>query len=152
MECIKTIVNSNDLAPFFPLPRSFLNRKIEVLITPVEDKEIDSSKIVSDCIQDAYSRYKIANGKDCLYKVPENLIFQLEKIKFEDKPLISIRDDSVKITLFYNSKKYIIDYKDLCPEIVFVSNFHSAQNGKREMDIKEIPVFDLASLFGKNDD
>lgn len=148
MECVKTIVNSNDLNSFISLPRSFLNRKIEVLITPIDESEnTTSNKIIEDCIQDAYARYKIVNNKECLYKMPKKLITQLEKINYAEKPLISIRDDSVKITLFYNEKKYVVDYKDLCPNIVFISNIYTEKD-KREMNVKEVSVEKLASYFG----
>lgn len=148
MECVKTIVNSNDLNSFISLPRSFLNRKIEVLITPIDESENASSdNIIEDCIQDAYARYKIVNNKESLYKMPKKLVTQLKKINYAEKPLISIRDDSVKITLFYNEKKYVIDYKDLCPNIVFISNI-CTEKDKREMNVQEVSVEKLASYFG----
>ena len=50
MECLRRIVNSNDLSPFISLPRSFLNKKIEVLITPVEEDTTDSSELINSCI------------------------------------------------------------------------------------------------------
>ena len=148
MECEKRIVNSNDLAQFFSLPRSFFNKRIEVLMTPVEDLSIsDSSAVVQECIQDACTRYRIVNGRQCSYKIPDALVCQFNKINFVDKPLFSIRDDSLKVTLYYNAKKYLIDYKNQCPDVVYVSSFRIDGHNRRSMDIKEMSISNLARYF-----
>ena len=46
MECLRRVVNSNDLNSLFSLPRSFLNKKIEVIITPIEDGNDSSTLII----------------------------------------------------------------------------------------------------------
>ena len=79
MECLRRIVNSNDLSPFISLPRSFLNKKIEVLITPVEEEINDSSELINSCIEDAKSRYKIVNGE-----THDNAMKDLKPYPFRD--------------------------------------------------------------------
>ena len=148
MECVRRIVNSNDLSSFFSLPRSFLNKKIEVLITPIEeDKSVDSTDLINSCIADAESRYKIVNGNKCNFVIPQPLLDQLYKIHYEEKPLISIRDDSIKVTLFHDGRKNIIDYKSEVPNAVFITKFNSDAN-KRSLDISEIKINKLSSYFG----
>ena len=111
MECLRRVVNSNDLNSLFSLPRSFLNKKIEVIITPIEEDANDSSELINSCIEDAKSRYKIVNGNNCSLDIPQNLLKQLYKIRYEEKPLISIRDNTLKITLFMKVKKILLIIK-----------------------------------------
>lgn len=148
MECLRRIVNSNDLTPFFSLPRNFLNKKIEVLITPVEeDKDYNSFELINSCIEDAESRYRIVNGKKCKVDLPQPLLEQLYKIRYEEKPLISIRDDSLKITLFHNGRKNIIDYKNACPNAIFITEFIPDAK-KRLMKMSELKINKLSGYFG----
>ncbi len=147
MECLRRIVDSNDLTPFISLPRSFLNKKIEVLITPVEEEVNDSSELIRSCIEDAKSRYKIVNGNTCDFDIPKTLLQQLYRIKFEEKPLISIRNDSLKITLFYEGRKNIIDYKNTCPNAIFVTEYIPDAK-KRIMKISELKINKLSGYFG----
>lgn len=147
MECLRRIVNSNDLTPFISLPRSFLNKKIEVLITPVEEDVTDSSVLIESCIEDAKSRYKIVNGSSCSFDIPQALLQQLYKIKFEEKPLVSIRDDSLKVTLFHEGKQNIIDYKSACPTAVFITEYIPDAK-KRKMKISELKINKLSGYFG----
>ena len=139
MECVRRIVNSNDLSPLISLPRSFLNKKIEVLITPVEEDVNDSSELINSCIEDAKSRYKIVNGNTCNFEIPQTLLHQLYKITYEEKPLVSIREDSLKITLFYKGKKHIIDYKRACPNAIFITEYIPDAK-KRLMKISELKI------------
>ncbi len=147
MECLRRIVNSNDLSPFISLPRSFLNKKIEVLITPVEEDSNDSSELIKSCIEDAKSRYKIVNGKACNFDIPHQLLQQLYRITYEEKPLVSIREDSLKITLFHKGKKNIIDYKNNCPNAVFITEYIPDAK-KRIMKISELKINKLSGYFG----
>ena len=148
MECLRRVVNSNDLNPFLSLPRTFLNRKIEILITPMEDeKTYDSSDLINNCIEDARSRYKIVNGKKCAVSVPYSLLKQLNRIAFEEKTLISLRNDSVKITLFYKGEKNIIDYKFNLPDRIFITNYKQSEN-KRILNISETKIENLSCHFG----
>ena len=147
MECLRRVVNSNDLNPFFSLPRSFLNKKIEVIITPIEEDADDSSKLIDSCIEDAKSRYKIVNGNNCSFDIPQTLLKQLYKIKYEEKPLVSIRDDSLKITLFHEGKKNIIDYRSTCPNGIFITEY-IPDSKKRIMKISELKINKLSGYFG----
>ena len=147
MECLRRIVNSNDLSPFISLPRSFLNKKIEVLITPVEEDVNDSSDLIKSCIEDAKSRYKIVNGNPCVFEISQTLLQQLNKIKYEEKPIVSLRDDSLKITLFYKGKKHIIDYKSACPNAIFITEYIPDAK-KRVMKISELKINKLSGYFG----
>lgn len=148
MECVRRIVNSNDLSSFFSLPRSFLNKKIEVLITPIEeDKSVDSTDLINSCIADAESRYKIVNGDKCKFVIPDALLEQLYKIQYEEKPLISIRNDSLKITLFHEGRKNIIDYKSEYTNAIFITKFNSDDN-KRSLEMTELKINKLSSYFG----
>ena len=139
MECLRRIVNSNDLSPFISLPRSFLNKKIEVLITPVEEDSNDSSELINSCIEDAKSRYKIVNGNTCNFEIPQTLLHQLYKITYEEKPLVSIREDALKVTLFYKGKKNIIDYKSAFPNTIFITEYIPDAK-KRVMKISELKI------------
>ena len=57
MECIRRVVNANDLNSFLSLPRSFMNKTIEVLITPIENGSVsESEKLIEECLDDARSR------------------------------------------------------------------------------------------------
>ena len=147
MECVRRIVNSNDLSPFLMLPRSFSNRKVEVLITPIDENNSDKSDFIDVCVEDALARYKVTNGKNCEFHIPENLISELKKIDFDEKPLLSIRDDSLKVVMFKGGNKFTIDYKEFCPDIVMVSTFSTDSAGKRGMDIHEIAVDSLVGFF-----
>ena len=147
MECIRRIVNSNDLTPSLMLPRSFSNRKVEILITLIDDEKSETSGFIDSCIEDAIARYKIANGRDCAFHIPEELISELKLINFDEKPLFSIRNDSFKVVMFKDGKKYNIDYKESCPDIVMISNFSTDSSGKRLMNISEIAVNSLSKFF-----
>ena len=63
------------------------------------------------------------NGNNCSFDIPQNLLQQLYKIRYEEKPLVSIRDDLLKITLFHEGKKNIIDYKSTCPNGIFITEY-----------------------------
>ena len=147
MECLRRVVNSNDLNSLFSLPRSFLNKKIEVIITPIEEDVNDSSELIDSCIEDAKSRYKIVNGNNCSFDIPQNLLKQLYKIRYEEKPLVSIRDDSLKITLFHEGRKNIIDYRSTCPNGVFITEYIPDAK-KRVMKISELKMNKLSGYFG----
>ena len=147
MECLRRVVNSNDLNSLFSLPRSFLNKKIEVIITPIEEDVNDSSELIDSCIEDAKSRYKIVNGNNCSFDIPQILLKQLYKIRYEEKPLVSIRDDSLKITLFHEGKKNIIDYKSNCPNGIFITEYIPDAK-KRIMKISELKINKLSGYFG----
>ena len=146
MECVRRIVNSNDLNPFMMLPRSFSNRKVEVLITPIDEKKSANSDFIDSCVTDAFARYKVVNGKNCDFHIPENLLFELKAIDFDEKPLFSIRDDSLKVVMFKNGDKFTIDYKEICPDIVMISSFSTDSLGKRTMNIHEVAVDSLMSI------
>ena len=146
MECLRRVVNSNDLNSLFSLPRSFLNKKIEVIITPIEDGN-DSAALIDSCIEDAKSRYKIVNGNNCSFDIPQILLKQLYKIRYEEKPLVSIRDDSLKITLFHEGRKNIIDYRSTCPNGVFITEYIPDAK-KRIMKISELKMNKLSGYFG----
>ena len=147
MECLRRVVNSNDLNSLFSLPRSFLNKKIEVIITPIEEDVNDSSELIDSCIEDAKSRYKIVNGNNCSIDIPQILLKQLYKIRYEEKPLISIRNDSLKITLFHEGRKNIIDYKSNCPNGIFITEYIPDAK-KRIMKISELKINKLSGYFG----
>ncbi len=148
MECLRRVVDSNDLISLLSLPRSFLNKKVEIFITPVDDNsKSDSTKLIENCINDARCRYKIANGKKCNVVIPSFLLNQLYKINFEETPLISIRDGSAKITMFYKGKKNIIDYNFDFPDRVIISSFKNEDN-KRIMDMSELKIEKLSGYFG----
>ena len=147
MECVRRIVNSNDLNPFFMLPRSFFNRKVEILITPIDENTTENSDFIDSCVKDALARYKAVHEKNCGFTVQETLLAELKAIDYDEKPLFSIRDDSLKVVLFKNGKKYTIDYKEICPEIVMVSNFSVDSAGKRVMNIREVAVNSLSKFF-----
>ena len=146
MECLRRVVNSNDLNSLFSLPRSFLNKKIEVIITPIEDGN-DSSALIDSCIEDAKSRYKIVNGNNYSFDIPQTLLKQLYKIRYEEKPLVSIRDDSLKITLFHEGRKNIIDYRSTCPNGIFITEYIPDAK-KRIMKISELKINKLSGYFG----
>ena len=146
MECLRRVVNSNDLNSLFSLPRSFLNKKIEVIITPIEDGN-DSSELIDSCIEDAKSRYKIVNGNNCSFDIPQTLLKQLYKIRYEEKPLVSIRDDSLKITLFHEGRKNIIDYRSTYPNGIFITEYIPDAK-KRIMKISELKINKLSGYFG----
>ena len=147
MECVRRVINSNDLNPFLMLPRSFSNRKVEVLITPIEEKMSDNSDFIDYCLKDAYSRYKVVNGKDSEVEIPKELLLALKEIAYDEKPLISIRDNSLKVVLFKNEKKYTIDFKSICPDIVMVSNLYTDSDGNRTMNINEVKISALSDFF-----
>lgn len=153
MECVRAVVDSSNLRPILSLPRSFWNRKLEIIITPVEDTPDEGAeKVISDCIADALARYRIVSGKEFNGGFPSALRQQLVKLPYKNAPLISIRDDSVKVTLFYGSEKYIIDYKDICPDIVIISRIRMNPDGKRIIEMKETPVGGLCDFFEAADE
>ena len=116
-------------------------------LTPVEEDVTDSSVLIESCIEDAKSRYKIVNGSSCNFDIPQALLQQLYKIKFEEKPLVSIRDDSLKVTLFYKGKQNIIDYKSACPNAIFITEYIPDAK-KRKMKISELKINKLSGYFG----
>ena len=147
MECVRRIVNSNDLDPLLMLPRSFSNRKVEILITPVDEKTSVDSDFIDACLEDAFARYKIVNEKDCAFHIQEKLLSGLKSIDYDEKPLFSIRDDSLKVVMFRSGKKYTVDYKDMCPDIVMISTFSTDSSGNKVMNVTEVPVDSISKFF-----
>ena len=148
MECVRRVVNANDLNSFLSLPRSFMNKTIEVLITPIENESVsESEKLIEECLDDARSRYKVVNGKSCNIVVPVFLIKQLKQINYEEKPLISLRNDSVKVTMFHKGRKSIIDYKFDLPDKAFLTTIYNTEN-KRMMDLSELKIEKLSEFLG----
>lgn len=57
MEFLRVVKNSNDLAKVINIPKELINRKVEVIILPYDDKE----ELVNDkkkSIRGALSKYK----------------------------------------------------------------------------------------------
>ena len=93
------------------------------------------------------STAKHYNGNNCSIDIPQNLLKQLYKIRYEEKPLVSIRDDLLKITLFHEGKKNIIDYKSTCPNGIFITEYIPDAK-KRIMKISELKINKLSGYFG----
>ena len=79
--------------------------------------------------------------------MPVFLIKQLKQINYEEKPLISLRDDSVKVTMFYKGRKNIIDYKFDLPDKAFVTTIYNTEN-KRMVDLSELKIEKLSEFLG----
>ena len=131
------------------LPRTFLNRRVEVLVTPVEDAVMQPSvNVVQNALEDAKTRFKVVHGKPFDCNVSERFLMQLNQLAYSEPPLISLREDSIKVTMFYNGQKYIIDYKTDCPDIIMLSKWEADTCGKRMLVITEVSVDKLTDCFG----
>ncbi|MDR0746263.1 MAG: hypothetical protein LBE89_00020 [Helicobacteraceae bacterium] len=42
MQAIREIVRAEQIAPFIKLPKDMLNKRLEIIVVPIYDKEIDS--------------------------------------------------------------------------------------------------------------
>lgn len=57
MEFLRVVKNSNDLEKVINIPKELINRKVEVIILPYEDKE-EFVNVEKKSIRGALSKYK----------------------------------------------------------------------------------------------